>query len=89
MVSKTVTVRNEQGVHMRPAGLLAKTAKQYPDCQVTLTANGKTVKAQAPMQIMSACMKKGCQVEIRCSGTDEDQALAEIAAMFEEGFHEP
>lgn len=88
MVSKKVTVVNEQGMHMRPAGELAKLVKGYPECEVTLNANGKTVKAKAPMQIMSACMKKGCEVEIVCSGTDEQKVLDEVAAMFESGFGE-
>ncbi|MDE7303383.1 MAG: HPr family phosphocarrier protein, partial [Oscillospiraceae bacterium] len=42
MVSKTVKVVNEQGMHMRPAGELAKAVKAHPDCEVTLNANGKT-----------------------------------------------
>lgn len=48
MVSKTVKVVNEQGMHMRPAGELAKAVKAHPDCEVTLNANGKTVKAKSP-----------------------------------------
>ena len=88
MVSKVVTVVNEQGLHMRPAGVLAKAVKAHPDCEVTLTANGKTVKAKAPMQIMAACMKKGCEVEINCNGSDEQAVLDEIVAMFESGFGE-
>lgn len=88
MVTKKVTVVNEQGMHMRPAGELAKAVKAHPDCEVTLNANGKTVKAKAPMQIMSACMKKGCEVEIVCSGENEQAVLDEIAGMFENGFGE-
>jgi len=88
MVSKKVTVVNEQGMHMRPAGALAKAVKEHPDCEVTLNANGKSVKAKAPMQIMSACMKKGCEVEIVCDGANEQAVLDEIAAMFESGFSE-
>ena len=88
MVSKTVTVTNEQGLHMRPAGLLAKEVKAHPDCDVTLRANGKTVKAKAPMQIMSACMKKGCEVEIVCDGAEEQAVLEKIAGMFADGFGE-
>ncbi len=88
MVSKKVTVVNAQGMHMRPAGDLAKAVKAYPDCEVTLTANGKTVKAKAPMQIMSACIKCGNEVEITCNGADEQAVLDEIAAMFESGFGE-
>lgn len=54
----------------------------------TLNANGKTVKAKSPMQIMSACIKCGNEVEIVCNGTDEQAVLDEIAAMFENGFGE-
>ncbi len=88
MVSKKVTIINEQGMHMRPAGVLSKAVKAHPDCDVTLNANGKSVKAKAPMQIMSACMKKGCEVEIVCDGAEEEAVLNEIAAMFESGFGE-
>lgn len=88
MVSKKVTVVNEQGMHMRPAGALAKVVKEHADCEVTLNANGKSVKAKSPMQIMSACMKKGCEVEIVCDGANEQAVLDEIAAMFESGFGE-
>lgn len=88
MVSKTVVVINEQGLHMRPAGVLAKAVKAHADCEVTLNVNGKSVKAKAPMQIMSACIKKGNEVEIVVDGADEDAVLAEIVAMFEEGFGE-
>lgn len=88
MVSKKVTVINEQGLHMRPAGILAKAVKAHPDCEVTLNANGKTVKTNSPMTIMAAGLKKGSEVEIVCSGADEQAALDEIAALFADGFGE-
>lgn len=88
MVSEKVTVVNEQGLHMRPAGILAKAVKQHAGCEVTLSANGKTVKAKAPMQIMAACMKKGCEVEIVCDGEDEQNVLNEIVELFKSGFGE-
>ena len=88
MVSKKVIVINEQGMHMRPAGILAKAVKAHPDCEVTLQANGKTVKAKAPMQIMSACLKKGCEVEIVCNGAEEQAVMDEVDALFEDGFGE-
>lgn len=88
MITKKVTVINEQGLHMRPAGVIAKAVKNHPDCEVLLNANGKQVKAKAPMQIMSACIKKGCEVEIVCDGADEQVVLNEIAALFEGGFGE-
>lgn len=88
MVSKKVTVVNEEGMHMRPAGVLSNAVKAHPDCDVTLNANGRSVKAKSPMQIMSACMKKGCEVEIVCNGAEEQAVLDEITGMFESGFGE-
>ena len=35
MVKKTITVINEQGLHMRPAGVLAKAASAFKDCNIT------------------------------------------------------
>ena len=40
------------------------------------------------MQIMSACMKKGCEVEIVCNGAEEQAVLDEVVALFEDGFGE-
>lgn len=88
MIEKTVKVVNEQGMHMRPAGILAKFVKEYPSCSVTLEANGKVVKANSPMQIMSACIKKDCAVKIVCDGADEDKLADEIVKLFESGFGE-
>ena len=88
MVSKTVTVINEQGLHMRPAGILAKAVAAHKDCKVTLHANAKTIAAKAVMQIMAACMKKGCEVEIVCDGANEQAVLDEISKLFEDGFGE-
>ena len=88
MVTKTVEVVNEQGMHMRPAGVLAKAATAYKECDIKLNANGKEINAKALMQIMAAGMKKGCTVEIVCNGVDEAKALDEIVSMFEGGFGE-
>ena len=57
MVSKTVEVVNAQGMHMRPAGLLAAEMKKFAGCTVTLKVGEKTAKASAVMQIMAAGIK--------------------------------
>ena len=88
MVSKTVTIVNAEGMHMRPAGMIAKAVKAYPDTEVILKANGKDIKAKAVMQIMAAELKKGTEVEIVANGTQEQAALDELAKMFEDGFGE-
>lgn len=88
MVSKTVTVINAEGMHMRPAGIIAKAAKEHADSEVIMKANGKEIKAKAVMQIMTAGIKKGTDVEIIVNGGDEQLVLDEFVQMFENGFGE-
>ena len=83
MVTKTVEVKNEQGLHMRPAGILAAEMKKFAGCTVTL----KTA-ASAVMQIMAAGIKCGTQVEIIADGENEQAALDKAVELFESGFGE-
>lgn len=70
-------IKDEIGIHARPAGLLAKVAKEY-NSKITLTANGKTAEATKLMAVMGLGAKKGTEVIIRTEGTDEDVAIAKI-----------
>ena len=88
MVSKVVTVVNAEGMHMRPAGMIAKAAKAHPDSEVIMKANGNDIKAKAVMQIMAAGIKKGTEVELVVTGGDEQAVLDEFVQMFENGFGE-
>ena len=68
MVSKKVTIVNAEGMHMRPAGMIAKAVKAHSDSEVILKANDKDIKAKNVMQIMAAGLKKGTEVEIVVDG---------------------
>lgn len=88
MVTKTVEVKNTQGLHMRPAGILAGEMKKFPGCTVTLKTADKTAKASAVMQIMAAGIKCGTLVEITADGENEQAALDKAVELFESGFGE-
>ena len=88
MVSKTVTVINAEGMHMRPAGIIAKAAKAHADSEIIMKVGDKEIKATAVMQIMAAGIKKGTNVEIIVNGGDEESVLQEFVGMFEDGFGE-
>lgn len=88
MVSKIVKVINAEGMHMRPAGIITKAAKSHPESEIIMKANGKDIKATAVMQIMSAGIKKGTDVELVVTGGDEQSVLDEFVKMFEDGFGE-
>ena len=88
MVSKTVTVINAEGMHMRPAGIIAKAAKAHTDSEIIMKVGEKQIKATAVMQIMAAGIKKGTDVEIVVNGGDEQAVLEEFVSMVEDGFGE-
>ena len=80
----TYVIKDELGIHARPAGLLAKKAKSYADTAVTITANGKTVNLGQLMKLMALGVKQGTEVTIACDGANEEEAAAGLLAFLEE-----
>lgn len=87
MVSKAVTIVNAQGFHMRPAQMFTAAMMKYAS-DVTIKFNGKDVNGKSLLSIIPACIKCGSNIEIVCSGADEEAALAEAVGMVENGFGE-
>lgn len=80
----TYTITDPLGIHARPAGLLAKTAKGFGDTTVTVTKDGNTVKASQLMKLMGLGVKQGNQVTVAADGPAEDDAIAAMKKFFEE-----
>lgn len=76
------TIKDELGIHARPAGLLVKEAKKY-ESECTITKDGKTKKLTQLMMLMSLGVKQGETVTVTAEGADEDAAIAGLKAFFE------
>ena len=87
MVSKQTKIVNPMGMHMRPAGMFANAMMKF-DSDVNLVANGKTVNAKSIMNLIVACIKCGTEVEVQCSGPDEEAALVEAVRLIDSGLGE-
>ena len=87
MVSKKTKIVNPMGMHMRPAGMFANAMMKF-DSEVELVANGKTVNAKSIMNLMAASIKCGNEVEVQCSGPDEQAALTEALRLIDSGLGE-
>jgi phosphocarrier protein len=83
MKSFTYTIKDELGIHARPAGNLAKEAKAYQSV-ITLETNGKKADVTRLMAIMSLGVKKDTTVTISAEGADEDAAIAGMEKFFQE-----
>lgn len=65
------TIKDELGIHARPAGMLAKTAKTL-DSEITITKSEKTVGAGKLMALMGLGVKCGDTIVVTVSGGDEE-----------------
>lgn len=83
MKSFDYTITDEIGIHARPAGVLAKKAKEYAS-KITITKGGKTAEAQKLMAVMSLGVKKGETVTVSAEGEDEEKAAADMETFFKE-----
>ena len=79
----TYTIKDELGVHARPAGLLVKLAKKYA-CKVTIEKDGKTCDMRKLMAVMGLGIKQGETITVTVEGEDETVASEEIAAFLNE-----
>lgn len=83
MVSKKVSVTNPEGLHMRPAGIFTKEMAKF-NSDVTIEAGGKDFDGKSIMNVIAAGIKCGSEIEIRCSGADEQAALDKAVELVKE-----
>lgn len=76
-------IKDEIGIHARPAGMLVKVAKQYSS-KITLESGGKQADATKLMAIMSMGVKTGATVVVRAEGDDEADAIAGLETFMNE-----
>lgn len=77
------TITDELGIHARPAGVLAKTAKAL-DSEVTITKGEKTAGASKLMMLMGLGIKQGDTITITINGGDEEKSFNIMKEFFEE-----
>ncbi len=75
-------IKDEIGIHARPAGLLVKEAKNY-ESKITVSKAGKSAEARKLMALMGLGVKCGDEIEVTVDGADEDKAFEEMKLFFE------
>ena len=76
-------ITDEVGIHARPAGSLAKKAKEFAS-KVTLEAGGKKAEATRLMAVMALGVKCGAEVTVTVEGDDEETACIAMEEFFKE-----
>ena len=87
MISKTLTVVNPSGLHLRPAGILCKEAMKFKSLITFQFADG-SANAKCVLSVLGACVKCGDEIELVCEGEDEELALKTLVTAIESGLGE-
>ena len=81
-LQQTVTIRDPQGLHMRPAAAFAKAARQFQST-VTLRHNDRSVNGKSQLDLMLLAAEPGVELVLVVAGDDAAAALPALAELIE------
>jgi len=84
---REVAVPNPQGIHTRPAMLIAKAAGAF-DAEVTLSAGDRTANAKSTLQLLSLATEQGTKLVVRARGAQAQKAVDAVVDLVRRGFDE-
>ncbi len=85
--SRLVTIRNKRGLHARASAKLVALAAQF-DAELWVSKQGVAVSGRSIMGLMMLAAATGTIIEIRATGPDAARAVAAVAQLVEDAFHE-
>ncbi|MDO4943564.1 MAG: HPr family phosphocarrier protein [Ruminococcus sp.] len=83
MKNFTYIIKDETGIHARPAGMLVKCAQGFKS-DIKIEKDGKSADAKKLFGIMGLAVKCGNEVKVSCAGEDEAEASAELEKFFKD-----
>lgn len=87
MISETITITNETGLHARPASVFVSTASKFTS-ELMLRKGEKQINAKSIMGVLSLGITKGTEITISADGPDEEEALGALVELTQSNFGE-
>ena len=87
MTSRDVTVVSQLGMHARAAAKFVHLATRFQST-VLVTRDARQMDGKSIMGILLLAAARGSTITISADGSDEDDAVAALAALVESGFGE-
>jgi phosphocarrier protein len=84
MKSLTVIIRNSIGLHARPATFFIQKANSYKST-LWVEKGDRRVNAKSLLGVLSLGIVKDSEITLIADGVDEDEALAGLADLIENG----
>ena len=87
MISRSVTIRNNHGLHARPATFFIQKANSYKS-SIWVEKEDCRVNAKSLLGVLSLGIVKGTTITLIADGADETDAVAGLVALVESEFTE-
>ena len=87
MKNVTLTVKNETGLHSRPADLFVRTAKLY-ESAISVKKGEKSADAKNIIKVILLNVSQDNEITIEAEGSDEEEAIRDLSALIESNFTE-
>ncbi|AZY52180.1 HPr family phosphocarrier protein [Bordetella avium] len=87
MPTLDIVISNKLGLHARAAAKLTQLASKFSS-EIFIARGAQRVNAKSIMGVMMLAAGLGVTVKVDASGSDAEQALAEIQSLFENKFGE-
>ncbi|MDR1620202.1 MAG: HPr family phosphocarrier protein [Clostridiales bacterium] len=87
MYSKTTTIRNKTGLHMRPATEFVAVANQFrSQIQIGRAGTDDAGNAKSLVMLLKLALTQDTLAELRAEGPDEQEAVDTLVSMIDNGF---
>ena len=86
--TREFTLLNKYGMHVRPAGLFAKTASRF-DADVEVEKDGNVVSGKSIMALMTLEATCGTVLKVTATGPQAEEVLNELEALIGRKFDIP
>jgi phosphocarrier protein len=85
MTEFTYTIKEEMGLHARPAGVMVKELKALP-CNVLISCGNRKADAKKMFALMAMGVKCGETVTVTIEGENDEKAKEYLLKFFNENF---
>lgn len=88
MIKEKVRVVSKSGLHARPADTLIKLSSQFQSKIEILHGEDKIINAKSILDVLTAGINYGTEIELVCEGEDEQAASKAIIQAIKSGLGE-
>ena len=77
LIEKKITIKNDQGLHARPAAIFVQIANKY-ESDIAVKKGRQEVNGKSIMGLLTLAAEKGTKLYIKANGPDAKKAIEEL-----------